>query len=171
MTEGADVEFKAMHTIFNALDPLSPEARARVIAYITSRLEIDAPQRKTQVDEENGDAASELKREEGEAPKFESLAELFDAASPKGNASKALVAAYWLQVCLGTESFEGFTANKELKNLGEGIPNITDAIDGLRTQKPSLVIQLKKSGTSRQARKTYKVTVAGIKAVENMIAG
>jgi hypothetical protein len=58
-----------------------------------------------------------------------------------------------------------------LKNLGQGLANITNAIDGLRNQKPALVLQLKKSGKSQQARKTYKLTVAGIKAVEVMIDG
>jgi hypothetical protein len=38
-------------------------------------------------------------------------------------------------------------------------------------QKPALVLQLKKAGKSRQARKTYKVTVAGVKAVEAMLRG
>jgi hypothetical protein len=61
--------------------------------------------------------------------------------------------------------------NKELKNLGEGILNITSALDALKAQKPALALQLKKAGKSRQARKTYKVTVAGLKFVENMIRG
>jgi hypothetical protein len=59
--------------------------------------------------------------------------------------------------------------NKELKLLGEGVPNITMAVDALRSQKPALAVQLQKSGKTRQARKTYKLTVAGIKEVERMI--
>ena len=105
------------------------------------------------------------------ASKYGSLAELHDSAQPKSNADKALVAGYWLQVCQGSESFDGFSANKDLKNLGHGIGNITIAINSLRRQKPALVLQLKKSGTSKQARKTYKVTVAGIMAVKAMING
>jgi hypothetical protein len=34
----------------------------------------------------------------------------------------------------------------------------------------ALALQLKKSGKSKQSRKLYKLTVAGIKAVEAMIA-
>jgi hypothetical protein len=81
------------------------------------------------------------------------------------------VGGYWLQVCQNSESFDGFSVNKELKDVGQGLGNITNAIDGLRSQKPALALQLKKSGKSQQARKTYKVTVPGIKAVEAMING
>jgi hypothetical protein len=102
---------------------------------------------------------------------FGSFAELFDAAQPKTGYDKALVAGYWLQVCQGADSFDGFSANKELKHLGEGLPNITSSVDTLKAQKPALALQLKKSGKSRQARKVYKVTVAGVRAVEAMIGG
>jgi hypothetical protein len=36
---------------------------------------------------------------------------------------------------------------------------------------PRLVLQLKKSGKSQQARKRYKLTTAGITEVERMIKG
>ena len=55
-----------------------------------------------------------------------------------------------------------------LKNLGHGIPNVTKALDSLKGQSPALALQLKKAGTSQQARKTYKITVAGIKQIEAM---
>jgi hypothetical protein len=75
-----------------------------------------------------------------------------------------------LQVCQNAETFDGFTANKELKQLGKGMANITIAIDALRNEKPDArALQVGKSGKSQQARKTYKLTVAGIKAVEAMI--
>lgn len=54
-------------------------------------------------------------------------------------------------------------------HLGHKIPNITDAIDTIREAKPALILQLKKAGTSRQARKTYKVSHEGIRSVEAMI--
>jgi hypothetical protein len=55
--------------------------------------------------------------------------------------------------------------------LGHGLINITAALDDLREAKPALVLQVGKSGKSRQARKTYKLTIAGIKSVEEMIGG
>jgi hypothetical protein len=85
-----------------------------------------------------------LAEEQAEAPKYGSFAELFDAAKPKSNGDKALVAGYWLQVCQGAENFDGQSANKELKHLGEGLANITNAVESLKTQKPALALQLKK---------------------------
>lgn len=170
-----DDEFQAMQTVYTALSGLDEEARARVLSYVSSRLGIaavakpvaKAPERP----ELDGSDDPELDEEQEEAPKFGSLAELFDAAHPKGASDKALVAGYWLQVCQGSDSFDGFSANKELKHLGEGLANVTSAIDTLKGQKPALALQLKKSGKSRQARKVYKITVAGIRAVEAMISG
>lgn len=173
-TEG-DAEFAAMQVLYKALEPLDDDARKRVVSYIVARLEITTTglQGTPTGSRANGEDVEEaaLHEEEAMAPKYGSFAELFDAAQPKSNSEKALTAGYWLQICQGTDSFEGFSANKELKNLGQGLANITNAIDGLRNQKPALALQLKKSGRSQQARKTYKLTVAGIKAMEVMIGG
>ncbi|MBN9488252.1 MAG: hypothetical protein J0H44_13535 [Alphaproteobacteria bacterium] len=100
---------------------------------------------------------------------FDSFADLHDVVRPEGAAEQALVAGYWLQICQKAESFDGQAANKELKNLGHGVANITKAIDGLKNQSPALALQLKKSGTSKQARKLYKITVAGQKVIEEKI--
>jgi hypothetical protein len=169
MSNPEDNEFFAMKTIFGALEPLDAPARQRVISYVLARLGMSNASSASGHPNEPGDDVEDTTVEEAKAPKFQEFAELFDATQPDSNSSKALIAAYWLQVCQGSESFDAQTANTELKNLGHGIVNITNAIDALRTQKPALVLQLKKSGTSQQARKVYKVTVAGIKAVEAII--
>lgn len=171
----ADGEFSAMQTVYTALQSLDEGARIRVLDYVTSRLGI-APIAKVsakQVVEAARDEEDEatLEQEQESPTKFDSLAELFDAAQPTSTADKALVAGYWLQVCQASESFDGFSVNKELKHLGEGLPNVTSAIDTLKGKKPALALQLKKSGKSQQARKVYKITVAGVRAVEAMISG
>jgi len=56
-----------------------------------------------------------------------------------------------------------------LKNLGHPIANITSAFNNLKARKPATVMQLKKAGTTKQARKTYKLTLAGKSAVEAMV--
>jgi len=173
-----DKEFTAMQTVFAALNELTEEgARQRVMDYVVNRLGLSV-QAKPKVsakpaapDDEADDDNESAAPTPANLMEYGSFAELYDAAQPKTQADKALVGGYWLQVCLGGESFDGFAINKELKNLGEGIANITSAVDQLKTPKPALAIQLKKSGKSRQARKTFKVTVAGIKAVEAMIRG
>ncbi|ODR90863.1 hypothetical protein [Sinorhizobium alkalisoli] len=171
---GPDLEFGAMQTVFTALQNLDEEARVRVLDYVSSRLGI-APVTRAVAKPHDACRSDEdepaLEQEQDAAPKFGSFAELFDAAQPKSTSDKALVAGYWLQVCQAADSFDGFSVNKELKHLGEGLSNVTSAIDTLKGQKPALALQLKKSGKSRQARKLYKITVAGIRAVEAMIGG
>lgn len=168
-----DAEFAAMQTVFSTLKGLDDDdARRRVLEYVGARFDIrvgSAPKQKRN-EEEAGDADQEV---EGAAPpaSYSSFAELHDAAQPKTNPEKALVAGYWLQVCEGSESFDSQSANTLLKHLGEGMANITSALDSLKGQKPALALQLKKSGKTRQARKTYKITTAGVKQVEAMIRG
>ena len=172
----ADAEFLAMQTIYTALEPLDDDARNRVVNYIVARLEVTLqnvakPSGSGSTKANGGDEEVSMESEGNIAPKYNSLAELYNATQPESTADKALVAGYWLQICQGVESFDGLSANKELKHLGHGLANITNAIDSLKSQKPALALQLKKSGKSQQARKVYKITVEGIKRVEGMING
>jgi hypothetical protein len=41
---------------------------------------------------------------------------------------------------------------------------LTAALDELKAARPAFAIQLRKSGSSQQARKKYKITAAGEKA-------
>ena len=171
----SDQEFSAMQAVYTALEPLAPDARQRVMIYINSRLEIGALKpvaaSAAAADPEEAAQVAAINVQQSGAQKYASFAELFDASQPSSQSDKALVAGYWMQVCQGNESFDSQSANTALKHLGHGLSNVTQAIDGLKSQKPALMLQLKKSGTTQQARKTYKVTVAGIKAVEAMIGG
>ena len=170
-----DAEFAAIQTVYTALAPLDEPAQGRVLSYISSRLGLSVKMAVVgggagEGEEEAEDASSEAQTKVG-GQQHSAFAELYDAAQPKTDSEKALVAGYWLQVCQGAESFVGLSANKELKHLGHSVGNITVAVDGLKNQKPALVIQLRKSGKTRQARKTYKITAAGIKSVELMTNG
>lgn len=179
MSEEAAKEFSAIKAVHDALEPLDEEARSRVLIYITSLLGIDAKVagnygfaavvNDPHVDDKAAEAAAD-EAAKG-APTFSSFAELYAATSPKNNGEKALVVGYWLQVCQSAENFTAAAANKELTHLGHKVANITDAIDQMKNQKPMLILQLKKSGNSRQARKLYKVSHEGVKRVEGMIGG
>lgn len=176
--EHDDAEFNAMQSVYGALRVLDDSAQQRVLDYVSNRLGLTQQARPVANGRANGrEEVTEEEREEEAASNtqhsrsYSSFAELYDAAQPKSQSDRALVAGYWLQHSQGGQNFDSFSVNKELKNLGEGVPNITSALDALKAQKPALVLQLKKSGKSRQARKTYKVTVAGLKFVENMIGG
>lgn len=120
---------------------------------------------KDEVYEDDLDDATE------QARVFDTFAELYDAANPRTNGERALVAGYWLQVCQEADSFAAASAQKELNDLGHKIPNITSAIDSMKSQKPMLLLQLKKSGNSRQARKLYKVSHQGVTRVQEMVGG
>lgn len=172
----ADTEFAAMQALYNALAPLEAGARSRVVNYVVARLEIATRLTRATTPDADFPAEDEAPAKNNEAASatpsgYGTFAELFDAAQPSTTARRALVAGYWLQVCQGAESFDGQSANTALKHLGHGLPNVTNAIESLKNQKPALALQLKKSGKSQQARKTYKLTTAGTKAVEDMING
>jgi hypothetical protein len=170
----AEQEFEATRSVYNALEPLDDDARERVVKHVTGMLEIsaavEAPEPATGSDgKDNEDVVAETPA--GVPARFKTFAELFDAADPQTAADKALVAGFWLQVGEGNETFDGQRANKELTHLGHKVGNITNALTALNSLKPSLAIQLKKSGNTRQARKTYKITVAGMEAVKAMLNG
>lgn len=173
----SDPEIEAMSGVAAALGDLEEDARARVLRWaaerygvtITSGERVPAGGRRADGYGGAGDTTDE--EIAGEAPAFELFAELFAAASPKTNEDKALVAAYWVQVHEGHASWASRLLNAELKNLGHSIPNITDALTSNMRKKPQRVIQLKKSGSSRQATKTYKVTHEGLVYVQGMLRG
>lgn len=169
----ADQEFDATRAVYNALEPLEDDARERVVKHVAGILEINAmrkaPDVKPPAEAKAADETA-VKPAAGTSS-YKTFAELFDAADPQTGSDKALVAGYWLQICQAADNFDGQAANKELNHLGHKLANITNAMSGLNSQRPSLAIQLAKSGSSQQARKTYKITVAGVDAVKAMING
>jgi hypothetical protein len=172
----AMAELNATRTVYETLKSLDGEAQKRVLDHVSGLLDVKRDARRQvvrQQDPSNGEQQddADIQREEKTAPKYSTFAEVFDAAGPETQSQKALIAGYWLQVCRGAADFDGFSANKEMKQLGHGLQNITVAIEALKNEKPALALQIGKSGKSRQSRKTYKLTVAGIKSVEEMING
>lgn len=168
-TDDADLEITAMSAITSALLPLGPDQQARVLRWAADRFsvrDIKTGAASTPVFDDTAvetppDATRRL---------YNSIDELFESGVAKTNSQKALLAAYWFQVVQGGGTFQSFTLNAALKNMGQGIPNITDALGSAEAQKPALVMQTGKTGKARQARKTYKLTTAGVKAVEAMLA-
>jgi hypothetical protein len=160
-------EVKAMGRLAEALGGLSPDAAARVLRWAIEAYGVAAGGlTKTRP---LGAGNTTNGNEGGSAAKFEGLAELYAATGPESEADKVLVAAYWAQFGEGKAEFGSQEINSALKNLGHPIGNITSAFDNLKARKPAPVMQLKKSGTTKQARKTYKLTLAGKSAVEAMV--
>lgn len=174
-TSSAKQEFEAIQTVHCALEPLEADARVRVLTYIASLMGI-ASHISVKGPAMGVDTADEQEEEEetnsnGRPREFDSFAELFDAANPHTQNDMALVAGYWLQEVRGADSFGALSASKELQNLGHKLANITKNLTYLKNLKPSLVLQLKKSGSSKQARKTYKLSHNGIRRVQEMLRG
>jgi hypothetical protein len=168
----ADPEITAMGTVADALADLDDAARARVLKWAAARYEVKiklAEPAARPEDADDGAGGGDGSADDSDA-EFEHFAECFDAASPTSNEDKALVAAYWIQVLEGNDQWSSSALNSQLKNLGHSIPNITMALGGNMKKQPKRVIQLKKSGSSRQARKTYKLTTEGIKVVKGMLS-
>ncbi|MFD6530127.1 hypothetical protein [Streptomyces sp. NPDC060184] len=168
-----DPEIDAMSAVTDALRNLEEEAQGRVLRWAAERYGVMIGYSTASKNSSGGEfVAVEVSEEEisAEAPKFEHFAELFNAAAPKTDVDRALVAGYWFQAVQGGPSFQALDLNRELKNLGHALKNVTDALKGNQEKKPARVIQLRKAGSSRQARKLYKLTHEGLVYVQGLIA-
>ena len=155
-------ETEAITKIAEALSPLTPEGIQKVLRYINHTYQ---PKGTSQMVSEKSTAYGVTE----EKPKYSEFYELFDAAGPKNGPERALVAAYWLQVLQEKEEWDSFQINKELKSLNWASSNITRDLDVLVKRSPRWV-HTRKEANSQQARKTYKLTDEGIRAVERLLA-
>lgn len=158
-----DAELHALSAISSLLADLPGESQARIVTWIFSRF---GAQGAVLATSKRVDASQNAEP----AREFPDAATLFVAVTPSTGPEKALTIAYWLQECLHHEEWEGFAVNSELKHLGHGLSNITDALNALIEQRPQLAVQLRKSGKTKQARKRYKLTTEGIRKVRQMLS-
>jgi hypothetical protein len=163
-------ELSAMVQVEQALQDLPEEERGRVLAWASSRFGVIIPPPKG-VSPKAADIASgdHPEDEHGSSPsEVSSLAEFYDLTAPTSDGEKALVVGYWIQFKEGASELEAQRINSELKHLGHGIGNVTRALETLKAQKPALMIQKRKEGTTKQARKKFVVTNEGKKHVDKM---
>jgi hypothetical protein len=162
----ADKEMDALVAVISVLSDLTDEERTRVLSYVSKRYSFERLNLPAVLGrEERGD---NIARTLAESKGQQEFAELFAEAQPQTEKEKALVAAYWVQVVRGEGSFVSQSLNTELKHLGHGVGNITDALDRLIDERPQLILQLRKEGSTKQARKVYKLTYEGVKRVDGM---
>jgi hypothetical protein len=157
-----DPEVTAVAQVIETLEPLDPDTRRRVLALASSRYSGDRSSSPL------GSTITSLLNGVGEYTEF---VDLFHAFNPKTEAERALVAGYWFQVLQGRPALLAQEINDVLKDLGHRLSNVTDALTKLENRRPALARQVSKSGRSRQARKTYRLTREGISAVERAIGG
>jgi hypothetical protein len=106
---------------------------------------------------------------EGDRHGFEDLPAIIDAAKPTNGLERILVAAYFHQTLKGEPDFDSQSLNSQLKHLGFPSANITRDMERLVGRSPKLIIQTRKEGTTQQARKKFRLTHEGIRAVEAML--
>lgn len=160
---GNDPELAAMQEVSEALSDLDSEAAARVIRWAADRHDVTVAGSSPQ-----GTAAAS-KSEMGMEGEFEDFADLFFQASPSTDQEKVLAAGYWFQAVEGDDDLTARQINDELKHLGHQISNITRAFNRLIGKNPALAMQVRKTGSSQQARKIYRLTKAGLRRVEEML--
>lgn len=161
-----DKEISAMSTIAKALDSIAdqPDARERILRWACARYSValsDAPRKEKVADDKHGAKTDEG----GRTTSFDTFADLYHTADPTTDTDRALVAGYWFGQGETRAEFTGFDANKGLKNLGHPLGHIADSLQSLIDRRPAFVMQTAKAGTSKQARKKYKLTEAGVAAV------
>lgn len=162
-----DSELEAMQAVHSALNDLDDAARGRVLAWAASKFEIKAPVLKARGASGGSDGAADA---DDAQRQYATVSDLFDAVQPSDGPERALAVAYWYQEIDGRDGWGGGDVNTALKNLGHPLANVTKTLTSLRNRKPSLVMQVGKSGRSAQARKTYKLTSAGVREVRHMLA-
>ena len=164
-------EIQVMGAIDEALASLQPDEQKRVLRWALDKfgggeLKVEAPN-------------SGRRGVDGLGEGFEGsggvgvarISDLMDAASPATTVDHVLVASYWFQHVQGQEDFTSQAVNGELKDLGQESKNITDSFTTLMKRKPPAVRQVQKSGSTRQARKKYRLTEPGIRTVQRMLRG
>ncbi|HSU17336.1 hypothetical protein [Longimicrobium sp.] len=90
---------------------------------------------------------------------------------PETMAERALLGAWVLARGRADRTVTSQAINAELKRNGLPVPNITRAIESNLRSRPPLMVQKKKMGTTRQARKQYALTQEGVDLVEGKLSG
>jgi hypothetical protein len=151
-------EIQAMQKIEQLLEPLPDEVKFRVLKWANDRFMSKWKQSLVNPPGEEDTISTDIE-----------LADLFSKSMPRTQEDMVLVVAYWFQFVQNVKELEAQNINDELKNLGHPISNITRVLESLKGKKPARIMQTKKSGSSQQARKKYKVTLEGKRAVKEMV--
>jgi hypothetical protein len=99
------------------------------------------------------------------------ISSLIERWKPETMAERALLGAYVLARGRPDRTVTSQAINAELKKNGLPVPNITRAIESNLRSRPPLMVQKKKMGTTRQARKQYALTQEGVELVEGRLGG
>lgn len=165
-----DPEIAAMGSVRLALDPLTAPERNRVLQWACARYDAafsGGPSQHSTAQQVVTKSTKTAGASAGDSPdsavavaatEYSDFAQLFSALASPTEGEQVLAAAHWLQSADENPDFTGAAVNKLLTNMGHKVPNVTTALNKLISSKPSLVMQVRKLGTTRQARKLYRLT-------------
>jgi hypothetical protein len=161
-------EIKAMTGVVDALKGLAPRSIEHVLEWANKHyLGRVAPVVK-QRPGSPGAAAADIAAVQGDGERVD-FPTFLSSARASTAVDRALLAGYYFQQILRqADDFDSFSLNRELKNAGHASGNITRDLDALIAKTPQLVMQTRKHGTSKQARKLYRLTAAGLTAARAM---
>lgn len=159
-------DVKALEAVLKALHGLEAAEQERVLRWAAEKLELGSPIRQRQIGPPGGDPAAVAG---ASLDQFESLGDAWGAAQVSSDPERALFVAAFLTKKSGQTELTGQEINRHLKDLGHRIGSINKAVGALQGRRPQLMVQTKKSGNTRQARKNYKVTAAGFAAAEKLL--
>ena len=175
-----DPEIIALNTAYTALKELDAEAMARNLNWLATKLGISLSTKPTSIAHlplptsaspaKNLLDAPDKPTEPSDFGSFATSAEFLSKIHELSAEERVLAVAAYLQNKDPENELTGFSINKELKHIGHGVKNITRPVESLVKSTPQLMIQLRKSGKTRQAKKTYRVTEEGVKAVKLRLA-
>lgn len=170
-----DPEIVALNAAYEALKHLDQDAIERSLNWLATRMGVSlAAKARSSANPavpvaeplaKSVPLTTEPETEPGDIGRFETSAEFLTKIQEPNDAERVLAVAAYLQTQEPEAELTGFRINKELKHIGHGLVNITKTIGVWIEQKPQLMIQVRKSGTTRQAKKVYKVTDEGFKWV------
>lgn len=179
-----DPELAVMARSYDIIKDLGIEERKRVIQWLTSKLGIEAntlaqPMVPFPINYPTGSASSNqmdngstastgtntgITLSENTATDLSafSVQGLFDRIKMKTDVARVLLVAAYLQDKDPSTELGSRPINKELKKIGHGIKNITQAINSLLKKDPELLVMTRKTTNSQQGKKKYQVTDLGM---------
>lgn len=133
----------------------------------------EAPQPATapaRVDAEpQGEEAAPTRRRRRRRLKDATLGDLLTLWRPSKASERALLGAYYVARYTDDKYVTSHAVNAALKEYDLQVANITRAIETCLNSTPALMAQVEKRGTTRQARKLYRITSAGVSVVEERL--
>jgi hypothetical protein len=169
----SDAELKAMTTCFEVVSALPVDAQKRVISWLTGRFGSPQEHKTSALNDEKNASRKESHETkttaETEGHSSSDFAELFSKANPKTAADKVLFAAWFISEKMGQKEFKSLTINGMLTPLGHKPASVSVEVARLVAAKPALMLQTRKEGKAKQARKLLKISEAGKVAAKKML--